>query len=62
MNSRIVRFLLILALVVAIILPSSKANTEANPDADSLQGETWIAPDGQKFSIQTFSSEESLSK
>lgn len=62
MNVRFVRFVLILALLASIILPSSKANAEAKPNVDSQNGETWIAPDGQKFFMETFSSEESLSK
>lgn len=61
MNSRIVRFLLTLALAVSIILPSSKATAGTIPIMESPQREVWIAPDGQIYYVEKISSFEFLS-
>lgn len=60
MNNRIIKLFWIIALAFSLILPSGNAKAETFPNVNSDNKNIWVSPDGEMFTIETFSDQENL--
>ncbi len=60
-HSKIAKSVLMLVMVLVLFIPVKTVSAEARPNSVPPERETWVAPDGQIFYVERFSSYENLS-